>query len=473
MQCFQNFVVSFYFRLFDLPDSVIAISLQFLPLVDHLRVYAVNKLLRAIATRPSSWHLIDLGVSTLYFTPDALQRLANARPRVLRVQTACSLADASLSALRLMLPTVEELVIDLECLRQLGEFHFPKLRRLTVLSWHLWQGDRSALFDALVDKLAQCEALESLHLYHQFPVSEFCKLPAWSKFLTLPVVCLRTHMPAHRPFALSSLISLPLTELDVEGAELRDCKDIAKLFPRLTSFDCGNGRVSEQLLPELVGLPLTRLRTSARPQQKVTGRSFPLILSFSLRALDLMDVLSTTDEQAKLLFSGLTQLESLSISYCCVEIDRNVQHLHTIAKLTALKWQCKPEFDISGTVQRMRSLRTLEMPERHSPDLCFAISRNLLRLRELSAVNVSNLSALDVVSALSTMPSLTFLYVYASDVSFLVNSLSSPGAFPALESLHVCQKRACAEAELQRLRNVCKARESPILTFRTDKLFQY
>lgn len=184
-----------------------------------------------------------------------------------------------------------------------------------------------------------------------------------------------------------------------------------------------------------------------------------------------MHVQTSTDEQAKTLFSGLTRLESLSIAQCCVEIDRNVQHLQTLSTLTNLKWHvCKTEFDIRGPLRCMRSLRTLKVREGHSPAVFAVISRYLVHLTELGTVALG-LSSSAGVSTLASMKRLRSLEVSTNEVCSLVDALSSPGRFPSLESLFVGHKHTCTEEQLEELEIACQKREDPILDLKlkTDK----
>lgn len=248
----------FVCRLIKLPDSLIASVLKFLSLVDHLRVCAVNKALRVVASSGASWEVIKLEPNYPWEFwdnhPNALHYLSCARPRVLSLR-ASGLVQQSQAAFVRMLQTVERLHVENAC------FHsgVPAMPLLTHITVTCSKDDRNEVFAELFTALTQCEYLKSVE-FIRLP-NKICSLSCWRTALKLPIVSTSWQSGFSAPHItdVRNLAPLPLTALRSPSFTDSSIAGIAKLLPTLTDFDAEHSGVTDKGIAELRGLSLTRL----------------------------------------------------------------------------------------------------------------------------------------------------------------------------------------------------------------------
>lgn len=187
------------------------------------------------------------------------------------------------------------------------------------------------------------------------------------------------------------------------------------------------------------------------------------MLSFPLRELRLSSVIAS-DEQAKRLCAGLTQLETLSINGQCDAVANDLQHLACIERLSCLHWMCDVKLPLA-VVLRMRSLRRLTVFGDGVTNVQLtAIAKTLAELRYLSfrcaitPEKVEETFSTETMAAVGSLRHLKHLSVEYSDFIGLPASLADLSLFLALDTLTI---ECSFSHELEKLRVACRLRDSP------------
>lgn len=347
---------------------LLASVLKFLSIADHLRVCSVSKELQTIAKSATSWEVIKIEpLKPQKFWrshPNAMQRLAHTRPRVLSVQTQWavyeSLPQASRAAFQRMLPFVERLDTLNACLRYIRPLSLPLLTHLKLgwsseSSWGMSDADLK-WFALFVSTLKSCERLQQVEITHSFPIESFVKHPSWSTFMTLPIVGLELELQYQSKFDLSVLAGLPLTSLAAPFQE-SPCP-FAKLFPRLTRFNAkpSHVKLADKTIAALRGLQLRSLAIFG----DISKETADIIGAFPLRELHFSG-LDGKGEIAKRIFSSLPLLEVLHIeTYDPEPLVASIKQLPQIHNLRELSLQ-GPASSAFDALLLMRSLIRLKL----------------------------------------------------------------------------------------------------------------
>lgn len=447
----------------DLPQSLVSFALRFLSIRDHLRAASANKFLAKIGKSRASWAVIDLEhhfeftiFRTRHNPTQTLHRLSYARPQTIRALEIWFLSPESVQALKLMLPTVEELRINVGYLLQSIEagVRAPRLRKL----WLVWRADWAikgpgiSQFCQVMRWLRSCEALVSVSLTRLLEPLDYVDSAGYADFLALPVVAIENECDnwgyIAPPADIAAYKGLPLTSLRSSSfADVAFCKQLPAAFPNLTRVLCREMKgFSDQSLAAICKLPLVHLDLAS---VSVSAQGLRAVHGASLTELTLYNLTDIPSTAYKQLFSSLKQLTSLDVGYC-LGADTELCHLAAIGSLRSFYWAS--EFADAGAaalsaVSRMTALENFKLCLEYDADEGFS-DQHLLQLAQSKAmVTLRTFKLEDVafdkfsfatVSALARLPRLRMLTVKVeSNLKALIAACAETGAFPALEELNI------------------------------------